>query len=220
MTTSVGKSSQERSIQAKSTQGKSSQERSAQTKSTKSVRSAKSILKRIPVHSLTKTSSKTVSKTVTNPRPYKLREYAKTLELQMKTPSILSIDTSLIPNAGLGVFARLPIKGNTYLGTYEGEHFKSESPYDEDRYSWEVFTYDDNGEKKEEEEVYEIITSQNKYTGNWTRYVNGSATPEVANLIAKQYYNTIEYWSIDDIDPKTELLIYYGEEYNRVYNIK
>ena len=49
--------------------------------------------------------------------------------------------------------------------------------------------------------------------GNWMRFVNCSRIEEEQNLIAYQYRGQIFYRAYKDIQPGTELLVWYGESY-------
>ena len=48
---------------------------------------------------------------------------------------------------------------------------------------------------------------------NWMRYVNCSRVEDEQNLVAYQYRGEIFYRAYKDIQPGTELLVWYGEQY-------
>ena len=48
---------------------------------------------------------------------------------------------------------------------------------------------------------------------NWMRYVNCSRVEEEQNLVAYQYRGEIFYRAYKDIQPGSELLVWYGPEY-------
>ena len=48
---------------------------------------------------------------------------------------------------------------------------------------------------------------------NWMRYVNCSRTEDEQNLVAYQYRGEIFYRAYKDIQPGSELLVWYGPEY-------
>ena len=50
---------------------------------------------------------------------------------------------------------------------------------------------------------------------NWMRYVNCSRVEEEQNLVAYQYRGEIFYRAYKDIQPGSELLVWYGEQYAR-----
>lgn len=135
-----------------------------------------------------------------------------------KLPSFLQLGTSDIPNAGLGIFAKHRIKPGVFLGVYEGEYSTKEL-YPHSKYRWGLCSTDKAGRKRGDKSIA-YIDAYDINKSNWCRYVNGSRTEKTANVDSRQYYDTIEYWSIRAIRPDEELLVYYGPGYNKTFKIK
>ena len=57
------------------------------------------------------------------------------------------------------------------------------------------------------------INGRDVSKANWMRYVNCSRNEEEQNMIAFQYYGSIYYRVYKDVEPGTEFLVWYGEEY-------
>ena len=137
-----------------------------------------------------------------------------------KIPSFLELKESSIPGAGLGIFATIRIKQKSYLGTYEGEYTEGLiNQYPESQYRWIIPAYDKNGYSECPARIIGSVDAWDLKYANWTRYVNGSRTSQDANVIDKYYQGTVEYWSCHTIHPGEELIIYYGDEYNKHYKI-
>ena len=49
--------------------------------------------------------------------------------------------------------------------------------------------------------------------GNWMRFINCARHEEEQNLVAFQYHGSIYYRAYKAIEPGTELLVWYGNEY-------
>ena len=56
-------------------------------------------------------------------------------------------------------------------------------------------------------------------TSNWMRYVNCARSELEQNLVAYQYQGQIYYRTYKDIQPNTELLVWYGPEYGKELGI-
>lgn len=119
------------------------------------------------------------------------------------------IKPSLIPNAGLGVFALRNIKKGKILGYYKGK----------------ILTEDQYLKLKNKEYIFEInlknqpniyIDAKSKKLSNWTRYVNGAKTKKQKKMInikpIQRGYN-IYYTTLRDIKKGEELIMDYGEFY-------
>ena len=65
-----------------------------------------------------------------------------------------------------------------------------------------------------------FINGENKSKANWMRYVNCARNESEQNLIAYQYRGQIYYRSFKPIQPGTELLVFYGEEYAKELGIE
>lgn len=125
-----------------------------------------------------------------------------------KIPSFVRIDTSTIPNAGLGVFANKTIKKGVCLGEYKGK-FLTPSEYEKKKnyksYVWEILA--ENGE------ISGYVDGGNKKYSNWTRYVNSPSVQKKENVEMKIIHGRVFYFSCKNIKKGNELFIWYGEEY-------
>ena len=57
------------------------------------------------------------------------------------------------------------------------------------------------------------INGRDEEYGNWMRFVNCSRVEEEQNMVALQFHGKIWYRTYKDVEPGTELLVWYGEEY-------
>jgi len=130
----------------------------------------------------------------------------------MTKKSNFRIDTSNIPNSGLGAFAELPIKKGTFLGCYEGtlmnlNEFKKKYP-DGNSYACLVYRDDDKY----------VIDPSKKY--NWTRYMNCSMNYKNENVLRVKNNNcSVLFYAKRNIKRNEELLYHYGEDYAKYLNI-
>ena len=58
-----------------------------------------------------------------------------------------------------------------------------------------------------------MIDGQDPAHANWMRYVNVARDQKEQNVAAYQHQGDIYYQTIKDIEPDSEMLILYGEEY-------
>ena len=61
--------------------------------------------------------------------------------------------------------------------------------------------------------VWYYVNGADIQESNWMRYVNCSRTEDEQNLVAYQYRGEIYYRAYKDIQPGTELFVWYGEQY-------
>jgi hypothetical protein len=132
-------------------------------------------------------------------------------ERVMSLPSFLKVARSLIPGAGLGVFALADIPRATHLGFYTGKKCTST----DGDYVLDMQGYDDDGNF-----VHKCIDAQQLPGGedgtNWTRFINGikTETRNVAFYISGRGRAVkIGVKSVIDIKRGDELLLDYGPEY-------
>ncbi|KAA0703622.1 Histone-lysine N-methyltransferase PRDM9 [Triplophysa tibetana] len=160
---------------------------------------------------------------------------------RLTLPAGLEVHTSNIPNAGLGVFNQgeiLPI--GAHFGPYEAEESKKEEAVSSGN-SFVVETWDTPSLRKlaagdpkayltqqhwhAEGEIYkrkhlnEYIDARRETHSNWMRYVNCARNEEEQNLVAIQYKEEILYRCCRPIKTGEELLVWYGEEYARDFDV-
>ena len=61
--------------------------------------------------------------------------------------------------------------------------------------------------------VTHFIDGHNAMKSNWLRYANCASSWEMQNLSANQIDDQIYYSADKDIEPNTELLVWYGDNY-------
>ncbi|XP_065888894.1 histone-lysine N-methyltransferase set-17-like [Dysidea avara] len=115
-------------------------------------------------------------------------------------PVPLQVTMSSIMNAGKEVFAKEFIP-RTRIGPYKGEVVQKEDVTDE------TDTNKDNGS----ESYY--IDAKNEEHASWLRFINCARHEEEQNLLSFQYQGNIYCYTIKDILPGTELLVWYGVLY-------
>ncbi|XP_065577866.1 histone-lysine N-methyltransferase PRDM9-like isoform X2 [Artemia franciscana] len=121
-------------------------------------------------------------------------------------PGFLRIGNSLIPKAGLGVFANEMVPNRVVLGPYEGEEKRTENG----DYSWRL---------KVIGAPPFYIDGENTREANWMRYVNCARFKEEQNLAPFQYKGNLFYRTIKPIVASEELLVWYGDEYAEALGI-
>ncbi|KAA0703655.1 Histone-lysine N-methyltransferase PRDM9 [Triplophysa tibetana] len=129
---------------------------------------------------------------------------------RLTLPVGLEVRTSKIPNAGLGVFNQveiLPI--GAHFGPYEAEACKMEEAVSSG-YSFVIFKSKD---------LNEYVDAKRETHSNWMRYVNCARSEEEQNLVAFQYKEAILYRCCRPIKTGEELLVWYGEEYARDFDV-
>ncbi len=110
------------------------------------------------------------------------------------------IRESTIPNAGRGLFARIPIEAGDTLGHYTGE----------------VITEEDLEDGICEDSAYLLwVTANHILVGegpkaNYTRYINHSDKPN-AELITSNRWKTARFEALRRIQPGEEVFFNYGE---------
>ncbi|XP_065900691.1 zinc finger protein 709-like isoform X2 [Dysidea avara] len=127
-------------------------------------------------------------------------------------PLQVTVKMSSIMNAGKGVFAKGFIPRRTKIGPYKGEVVHKEDVTDETdtSYFWEV--------KKTGTESY-YIDGKNEEHASWLRFINCARSEEEQNLLSFQYQGNIYCYTIKDILPGTELLVWYGEQYVKLLGL-
>ncbi|XP_048748734.2 uncharacterized protein LOC125660940 [Ostrea edulis] len=127
----------------------------------------------------------------------------------LTTPTGFSVKLSSIPGAGMGAFADIFVPKYTILGMYEGQtHTRDTSA---DLYSWQVDMQETNG-------TY-IIDASDPACSNWLRFFNAPSSYEQENVVPVSCAGTIFYMASRDIEPGTELLVWYGDSYGRYLGV-
>uniref|UniRef100_A0A8C6Y098 PR/SET domain 7 n=1 Tax=Naja naja TaxID=35670 RepID=A0A8C6Y098_NAJNA len=126
-------------------------------------------------------------------------------------PSGFRIGLSSIPRAGFGVWnERETLTPGIHFGPYEGTRTEEEAAANSG-YSWLI---------TREQNCYSYVDGKNETNSNWMRYVNCARNEEEQNLVAFQYHGEIYYRTCKEIQPHSELLVWYGEEYGKELGIK
>jgi len=121
-------------------------------------------------------------------------------------PDGLEIKESLIPNAGLGVFATQKFDVGVRFGPYQGKKVRPDIPRDDidTSYMWEIM---------KDGHVAYYVNGKDEDHGNWMRYINCSRVEVEQNLVAYQYHRHIYYRTYKPMEAGDELLVWYGDEY-------
>ncbi|XP_069101761.1 zinc finger protein 85-like isoform X2 [Argopecten irradians] len=138
----------------------------------------------------------------------KLKEKDRSLHT---LPVGLSVRESSIPNAGLGVWSDHEILTRTRFGPYKGVETQDLDKAHSTGYAWQIY---ENGKPSH------FIDAFDKVHSNWMRYVNCARTEEEQNMTAYQHKGQIYYRTHKVIQPGSELLVWYGEEYSDELGIR
>lgn len=126
------------------------------------------------------------------------------------------VKKSNIKNAGLGVFANVPLKKGSFIGIYKGRRYDFNNLSDEDKEflnnsSYSMLVYNRSGNIGS----YIDASEENKHLSNWTRYINGCKLKTQKPNVAFLTKNTrVHIEVIKDIEVGEELLADYGPRYN------
>jgi len=128
-------------------------------------------------------------------------------------PDGLEIKESLIPNAGLGVFATKKFDVGVRFGPYQGKKVRPDIPRDDidTSYMWEIM---------KDGQVGYYVNGKDERHGNWMRFINCSRVEFEQNLVAFQFYREIYYRTYKPVEIGDELLVWYGDDYARDLGIK
>ncbi|XP_021342929.1 histone-lysine N-methyltransferase PRDM9-like [Mizuhopecten yessoensis] len=126
-------------------------------------------------------------------------------------PPGLCIRKSSIPNAGLGIWSDYRILPRTRFGPYKGEKTQDLDKAHSTGYAWQIY---ENGKPSF------FIDAFEKNQANWMRYVNCARNEDEQNMTAYQHRGQIYYRTHKVINPDTELLVWYGEDYSEELGIR
>ncbi|XP_062847644.1 histone-lysine N-methyltransferase PRDM9-like [Trichomycterus rosablanca] len=120
-------------------------------------------------------------------------------------PPGLEVQTSTIPDAGLGVFNKgeTPVQVGAHFGPYQGELVDREEAMNSG-YSWMIC---------KSSQCVKYIDATQELHANWMRYINCTRNDEEQNLVAFQYQGRIFYRCCRPIRTGQELLVWYNEDY-------
>ncbi|KAF0289179.1 putative histone-lysine N-methyltransferase PRDM7 [Amphibalanus amphitrite] len=121
-------------------------------------------------------------------------------------PSVLRVGPSGVHRGGLGVWTRRPLHPGLRFGPYLGRREDSRSRAAAGGCSWEVLR---NGR------LWFCVDAADPACANWMRYVNCAPSAADENVTAYQHRWRIWYRTCRPIAANTELLVYYGDEYNQ-----
>ncbi|XP_060559331.1 uncharacterized protein LOC132719569 isoform X2 [Ruditapes philippinarum] len=130
-------------------------------------------------------------------------------------PDEFEIRESTIPNAGSGIFTKTYIEQDTMFGPYKGAFDPDTDSASESGYSWKIAYRQGEGRRD-----VEWVDAKDIYLSNWLRYSNSPISPEAENIIALQYQGEMYYMAFKSIQPGTELLVWYGDEYGDFLEIE
>ncbi|XP_078093146.1 histone-lysine N-methyltransferase PRDM7-like [Mustelus asterias] len=138
-------------------------------------------------------------------------EFSQPDRARLTLPEGLSIATSKIRKAGLGVWneGKIIPKG-VHFGPYEGVISNEESAA-VSGYSWMI---------SKGKQDFEYIDAKDESNSNWMRFVNCARKEEEQNLVAFQHQGKIYYRTCKPVPPRCELLVWYGDEYAKELGIK
>ncbi|XP_047146758.1 oocyte zinc finger protein XlCOF6 isoform X1 [Hydra vulgaris] len=133
--------------------------------------------------------------------------------LILTPPEGMEIKKSLIPNAGLGVFATQKFDVDIIFGPYQGIKVPLDVPKDDidTSYMWRVM--------KDGVDVYYIDGKDERYA-NWMRYINCSRYEAEQNLEAFHCQGEIYYRIYKQVEKGKEFLVWYGDEYAKDLGIE
>jgi SET domain-containing protein len=141
-------------------------------------------------------------------------------------PDSFELKESNIKGAGLGIFAKIPLKDRTCLGAYKGEFisvsaFELFSPDDKIKgfeYGWELHDFRGNkdrpkGYRLKDQNVIGYIDGKDPNKSNYLRYINHPSSPNLENVVPYQLNDKIYYMTNRDIKAGEELYVNYGPQY-------
>nr|XP_022289589.1 uncharacterized protein LOC111101409 [Crassostrea virginica] len=131
------------------------------------------------------------------------------LRANLSTIQGFSLKLSSIPGAGMGAWTDQFVPRYTVLGVYEGVIHTRDS--DDDLYLWQVDKQGSNG-------TY-VIDAADPSCSNWLRFVNSPTKVSEENVIPVSCEGIIFYMTTRDVEPGTELLVWYGDSYGRFLGV-
>nr|XP_022332683.1 PR domain zinc finger protein 2-like [Crassostrea virginica] len=125
----------------------------------------------------------------------------------LSTPAGFFIRPSLIPRAGLGAWSFGLVPRLTVLGEYEGEALENPRDF---TYCWQT----ESGSRP----LY--IDGRDEGRSNWLRYVNCARDSREKNTDTFNCRDRKFYYTTKDVQPDSELLVWYGYFNYTIWNIK
>lgn len=110
-----------------------------------------------------------------------------------------------------GVRAKIGLPKGSRFGPLVGEALQRHqvSPIAIKKYFWRVYTTNDD---------YYFLDACDTSKSNWMRYVNPAFSPDSQNLVAVQHEENIYFYTIRDIQPGEELMVWYCREFAQRLN--
>lgn len=152
------------------------------------------------------------------------REKVQKIPKSIYIPAGLKLDNSVIPGAGLGIFATRDFPDKYDFGPYKGKWLTPREYNELNRdamYVWEVNDYRGNKERPRGQKLdkYKAIgywDGEYKKDTNFMRYINHPRNKREWNMIAKQIGKEIHYIGRRPIKAGEELFINYGPSYSKL----
>ncbi|KAL8569977.1 hypothetical protein ACOMHN_056409 [Nucella lapillus] len=125
-------------------------------------------------------------------------------------PPGLEVRKSGIPNAGLGAFATQLFPTRSRFGPYQGRRVTDPDIAHASGYCWQISS---------DEGYSYFVDAKDCKAANWMTYVNCARTRAEQNVTAYQHCGEVYYRAHCDIQPGTEILMWYGREYGKELGI-
>ncbi|KAL8572153.1 hypothetical protein ACOMHN_057828 [Nucella lapillus] len=125
-------------------------------------------------------------------------------------PPGLEVRESGIPNAGLGAFATQLFPTRSRFGPYQVRRVTDPDIAHASGYCWQISS--DKGYSY-------FVDAKDCKAANWMRYLNCARTRAEQNVTAYQHCGEVYYRAHCDIQPGTEILMWYGREYGKELGI-
>ena len=161
---------------------------------------------------------------VSKASPIEFKDKTTKIPKSIYIPKGLKLDNSIVPGAGLGIFATQDYPEGYDVGRYKGrwltpEQFKA-CPK-QLLYVWEVTDYRGNkdrpkGQKYEPGRTLGYWDAEFKKDSNYMRYVNHPRNTKEENISAKQKGHYIHYVATRPIKAGEELFVNYGPSYSKL----
>lgn len=138
-------------------------------------------------------------------------------------PAGFKLDNSIIPGAGLGIFATKDFPKGYDMGSFKGRWLTPEEYNKTNKellYVWELNDYRGNknrpkGQKYDSTKSIGYVDGGPKKDGNYLRYVNHPRNSKEENVVARQTGGEIHYYITRPVKAGEELMVNYGPSYSK-----